>query len=130
MKVGNLVNGLEVVDVKRVNKMNVIQFTKAISEYIDQDYKIDVHSARQIGLVLQVDMYKLESAVSEKVGLGSVGDNSSKEPNETTLEALQEVVEIVENFDKVIEDSVEDSTDKVEEVSEPSVKKTRAKKTT
>lgn len=60
MKVGNLVNGLEVIDVKRVNKMNIIQFTKAVSEFIDQGYKLDVNSARQIGLVLQVDCYKLE----------------------------------------------------------------------
>ena len=60
MKVGNLVNDLAVIDVKRVNKMNIIQFTKAVSEYIDQGYKLDVNSARQIGLVLQVDCYKLE----------------------------------------------------------------------
>ena len=75
MKVGNLVNGLAVIDVKRVNKMNIIQFTKAVSEYIDQGYKIDVNSARAIGLVLMVDMYKLES----KVSVGSVGDNSKDE---------------------------------------------------
>ena len=71
MKVGNLVNGLTVVDVKRVNKMNIIQFTKAVSEYIDQGYKLDVNSARQIGLVLQVDCYKLEDNkkdVEVKVG--------------------------------------------------------------
>lgn len=94
MKVGNLVNGLAVVDVKRVNKMNLIQFTKAVSEYIEQGYKLDVHSSRQIGLVLQVDLYKLESNV------GYVGDTSTegvgltedavKEPNETTIESLQE----------------------------------------
>ena len=75
MKVGNLVNGLAVVDVKRVNKMNIIQFTKAVSEYIDQGYKIDVNSSRAVGLVLMVDMYKLES----KVSVGSVGDNSKDE---------------------------------------------------
>ena len=75
MKVGNIVNGLTVVDVKRVNKMNIIQFTKAVSEYIDQGYKLDVNSARAIGLVLMVDMYKLES----KVSVGSVGDNSKDE---------------------------------------------------
>ena len=65
MKVGNIVNSLEVVDVKRVNKMNIIQFTKAVSEYIDQGYKIDVNSARAIGLVLMVDMYKLEDSKKE-----------------------------------------------------------------
>ena len=75
MKVGNLVNGLAVIDVKRVNKMNIIQFTKAVSEYIDQGYKIDVNSSRAVGLVLMVDMYKLESNVS----VGSVGDNSKDE---------------------------------------------------
>ena len=75
MKVGNLVNGLAVIDVKRVNKMNIIQFTKAVSEYIDQGYKLDVNSSRAVGLVLMVDMYKLESNVS----VGSVGDNSKDE---------------------------------------------------
>lgn len=75
MKVGNLVNGLAVIDVKRVNKMNIIQFTKAVSEYIDQGYKIDVNSSRAVGLVLMVDMYKLESNFS----VGSVGDNSKDE---------------------------------------------------
>lgn len=75
MKIGNLVAGLAVVDVKRVNKMNIIQFTKAVSEYIDQGYKIDVNSSRAVGLVLMVDMYKLES----KVSVGSVGDNSKDE---------------------------------------------------
>ena len=75
MKVGNIVNSLEVVDVKRVNKMNIIQFTKAVAEFIDQGYKIDVNSSRAVGLVLMVDMYKLESNVS----VGSVGDNSKYE---------------------------------------------------
>ena len=75
MKVGNIVNGLTVVDVKRVNKMNIIQFTKAVSEYIDQGYKLDVNSSRAVGLVLMVDMYKLESSAV----VGSVGDNSKDE---------------------------------------------------
>ena len=73
MKVGNLVNDLAVIDVKRVNKMNIIQFTKAVSEYIDQGYKLDVNSARQIGLVLQVDCYKLEDNkkdIEVKVSVG------------------------------------------------------------
>ena len=136
MKVGNIVNSLEVVDVKRVNKMNIIQFTKAVSEYIDQGYKLDVNSARAIGLVLMVDMYKLESNVGENVGLGSVGDNSSKEPNETTVDSLQESVEnleIVENFDKVLEEVTnEKPVDESAEDSETPVKKPtqRSKKTT
>lgn len=67
MKVGNLVEGYEVVDVKRVNKLNLIQFSKAVSEYIDQGYKLDVNSARQVGLVLQIDMYKLDTTKKEVV---------------------------------------------------------------
>ena len=85
MKVGNIINGLTVTDVKRVNKMNIIQFTKAVSEYIDQGYKLDVNSARQIGLVLQVDCYKLES----KVSVGSVGDNSKDESVEDYKSRLE-----------------------------------------
>ena len=60
MKVGNVIDGLEVVDVKRVNKMNLIQFTKAVSEYIEMGYKLDVNSSRQVGLVLSVDVFKTE----------------------------------------------------------------------
>ena len=103
MKVGNIVNGLTVVDVKRVNKMNIIQFTKAVSEFIDLGYKLDVNSARQIGLVLMVDVYKTESASSVKVGStnatstgeGSVGELFVVESNsvETTEEAVAEVIE-------------------------------------
>ena len=152
MKVGNLVNGMTVVDVKRVNKMNLIQFTKAVSEYIEQGYKLDVHSSRQVGLVLSVDLYKLESNLSGNVGSTGeavpIEDSSEeevvKEPNETTIEALQEStekLETVETIDEVIEEALSDlkegdvgvTSDETEvEVSEttPPVKKTRAKKTT
>ena len=75
MKIGNLVAGLAVVDVKRVNKLNLIQFLKDVNSYLELGYKIDVNSGRQVGLVLMVDMYKLESNVS----VGSVGDNSKDE---------------------------------------------------
>ena len=140
MKVGNIIDGLTVVDVKRVNKMNLIQFTKAVSEYIEQGYKLDVHSSRQIGLVLMVDMYKLESNLS-----GNVGDTSTeevvKEPNETTIEVIQEStekLETVETIDEVIEEALSDLKEGDQETKEdveveqttPPVKKTRTKKTT
>ena len=146
MKVGNIVNGLAVTDVKRINKMNLIQFTKAVSEYVELGYKLDVHSSRQVGLVLQVDLYKLESNVGE--GVPTV-DNSEeetvKDPNETTIEAIQESTEKLETIvDEVIEDSLSDLKDgdvgtvldetEVEAVeveqTTPPVKKTRTKKTT
>lgn len=91
MKVGNLVNGIAVVDVKRVNKMNIIQFTKAVSEYIDQGYKIDVNSARQIGLVLQVDCYKLEDNkkdVEVKVTVGKTELVEEKSTDTLTEDSL------------------------------------------
>ena len=147
MKVGNLVDGLVVVDVKRINKMNLIQFTKAVSEYIELGYKIDVHSSRQVGLVLQCDLYKLESNV------GCVGDSLKNEevvakspeltaeahsdvmlpvtePNETkcTLEAIQESTEKLETVETSSED-VNEQPEQGEETTPP-VKKTRTKKTT
>ena len=106
MKVGNLVNGIAVVDVKRVNKMNIIQFTKAVSEYIDQGYKLDVNSARQVGLVLSVDVFKTE---------------------ETNLGVTKPVTETV------ITNETEEDTSSTEEetgTSEVPVKKTRTKKST
>ena len=146
MKVGHIIDGLEVVDVKRVNKMNLIQFTKAVSEYIELGYKIDVHSSRQVGLVLSVDCYKLESNLSNNVGsVGNVEDTSTegavKEPNETTIEALQEStekLETVETIDEVIEEALSDLKEGGQETNEdveveettPPIKKTRAKKTT
>ena len=92
MKVGNIVNSLEVVDVKRVNKMNIIQFTKAVSEYIDQGYKLDVNSARQIGLVLMVDMFKTEQPFG---GVDSVEPELETEKVEETSveETVAEVTE-------------------------------------
>ena len=145
MKVGNIVNGLAVVDVKRVNKMNLIQFTKAVSEYIEQGYKLDVNSSRQVGLVLQMDMYKLESNV------GHVGDSLKNEevvakspeltaevhsdvmlpvlePNETTIEAVQESTDKLETVE-TSDEGVKEQPEQGEETTPP-VKKTRAKKTT
>lgn len=103
MKVGNLVNSLAVVDVKRVNKLNLIQFLKDVNSYLELGYKIDVNSGRQVGLVLSVDVYKTEAASSVKVGStnttstgeGSVGELFVVESNsvETTEEAVAEVTE-------------------------------------
>ena len=103
MKVGNLVNGLAVVDVKRVNKLNLLQFLKDVNSYLELGYKIDVNSGRQVGLVLMVDVYKTESASSVKVGStnttstgeGSVGELFVVESNsvETAEKAVAEVTE-------------------------------------
>ena len=103
MKVGNVVNGLAVIDVKRVNKLNLIQFLKDVNSYLELGYKIDVNSGRQVGLVLSVDVFKTEAASSVKVGStnatstgeGSVGDLFVVESNsvETTEEAVAEVTE-------------------------------------
>ena len=106
MKVGNIVNGLAVTDVKRINKMNLIQFTKAVSEYIEQGYKIDVHSSRQVGLVLSVDVFKTE---------------------ETNLGVTKPVTEtVITNETKEYTSSTEEETGN----SEVPVKKTRTKKST
>lgn len=66
MKVGHIINGLTVTDVKRVNKLNLIQFLKEVDNYLQQGYQIDVTSGRQVGLVLQADMFKTEQPFGEK----------------------------------------------------------------
>ena len=103
MKVGNLVNGLAVIAVKRVNKLNLIQFLKEVDSYLQQGYQIDVTSGRQVGLVLMADLYKTEAASSVKVGStnttstgeGSVGEIFVVESNsvETSEEVVAEVTE-------------------------------------
>ena len=103
MKVGNLIGGKEVTDVKRVNKLNLITFLKEVDSYLQQGYQIDVTSGRQVGLVLMADLYKTEAASSVKVGStnatstgeGSVGELFVVESNsvETAEEAVAEVTE-------------------------------------
>ena len=77
MKVGNTINGLTVTDVKRVNKLNLIQFLKEVDNYLQQGYRIDVNSARQVGLVLMANVYKAEAA--SRVKVGSVGEQTPAE---------------------------------------------------
>ena len=103
MKVGHIIGGLEVTDVKRVNKLNLIQFLKEVDSYLQQGYQIDVTSGRQVGLVLMADLYKTEAASSVKVGStnatstgeGSVGELFVVESNsvETDEETVAEVTE-------------------------------------
>ena len=121
MKVGQIIGGLTVTDVKRVNKLNLIQFLKEVDSYLQQGYKLDVNSARQVGLVLQVDTYKTEASSSPKVG--------------TTGVKQEEVSPEVEEVKTVVSDKVEqekealvepDSTP-VETAKKPTT--TRSKKT-
>ena len=103
MKKGYLLNGLEVTDVKRVNKLNLIQFLKEVDSYLQQGYQIDVTSGRQVGLVLMADVYKTEASSSVKVGStnatstgeGSVGELFVVESNSvvSTEEVVAEVTE-------------------------------------
>ena len=113
MKVGNLVNGLTVTDVKRVNKLNLIQFLKEVDSYLQQGYQIDVTSGRQVGLVLQTDMFKTEQPF---------GGVDSVEPELETEKVEETVAEVTEQPKENV------AVEPVEEV----VKKPtpRAKKTT
>ena len=132
MKVGNLVGGLEVVDVKRVNKLNLIHFLKEVDSYLQQGYKLDVNSARQVGLVLQVDLFKTEASSSPKVASTEVGTTGVKEGvSKETETKVEEAVQAVDTEAKEVESAVESTPVKVE--AETPVKKsttTRSKKTT
>lgn len=150
MKVGNLIGGLEVVDVKRVNKLNLIQFLKEVDNYLQQGYQIDVTSGRQVGLVLQADVYKTEAASNIDVGstdvnstgvgspdVGSVGEQI---PTESVGVASKEVESVSEDTSVPepqsvqstnVEDDVEPVVDTVKEEAPVAPKKTttRSKKT-
>lgn len=119
MKVGNLVGGLEVVDVKRVNKLNLIQFLKEVDNYLQQGYRIDVNSARQVGLVLQTDMFKTGASSSPKVGSTGVKVDEAK---------ADEVVQAVDTETKEVTTNVETGTVEDTPVKKPTT--TRSKKTT
>ena len=139
MKVGNLVNDIAVVDVKRVNKMNIIQFTKAVSEYIDQGYKLDVNSARQIGLVLQVDVFKTEepqpyegsvapiteASLADEEGVETLDETEYLLSSETNKQRLLESVDRIKQ--KTSEGEVTEVSDEETPVKKPTQ---RSKKTT
>ena len=92
MKVGNIVDGLAVIDVKRVRQMHPVRQYKEVVDYLDKGYKIDHTSAKLIGLVHEVDMYKLEGVTSEaKVeSTGFKEELEPKNPNEDVGEAKVE----------------------------------------
>ena len=92
MKVGNLVNDLAVVDVKRVNKLNLIQFLKDVNSYLELGYKIDVNSGRQVGLVLQCDVYKLESASNV------ASTKSDEDRQDEVVKAVEEAKQALDTF--------------------------------
>lgn len=100
MKVGNIIGGLEVVDVKRVNKLNLIQFLKEVDSYLEQGYKLDVQSGRQVGLVLSVDVYKAEEGVEpeRETGATKVEQPSLEEPKVGVVDGVTDstVVELTE----------------------------------
>ena len=132
MKVGNTINGLTVTDVKRVNKLNLIQFLKEVDNYLQQGYKLDVNSARQVGLVLMVNVYKTEAASSVKVG--SVGDRI---PTESVGDSPKEAEPVSEDTSVPepqsvqstnVDGTVEPAVDTVKEEA-PKKTTTRSKKT-
>ena len=134
MKVGNLIGGKEVTDVKRVNKLNLITFLKEVDSYLQQGYQIDVTSGRQVGLVLMADLYKTEAASSVKVG--STGVNSTNATS-TGEGSVGELFVVESNSVETAEEAVAEVTEQpkenvaVEPVEEVVKKPTpRAKKTT
>lgn len=128
MKVGNLIGGLEVVDVKRVNKLNLIQFLKEVDNYLQQGYKLDVQSGRQVGLVLQTDMFKTEQPFG---GVGSVEPELETEKVEETVSEDTSVPEPQSLQSTNVEDVVEPVEAVIKEEAPVAPKKTtvRSKKT-
>lgn len=139
MKVGNLIGGLEVVDVKQVNKLNLIQFLKEVDSYLQQGYQIDVKSGRQVGLVLQCKMFKTEAASSSvgSTNIGSVGEQITTESvgvDSKEVESVSEDTSVPES-QSVQSTNVEDVVEPVEAVIKeeapvvPKKTTTRSKKT-
>ena len=133
MKVGNTINGLTITDVKRVNKLNLIQFLKEVDNYIQQGYNIDVNSARQVGLVLMADMFKTEAASNIKVG--SVESKLETEKVEQTSVEEPVAEDAVKPVPEATEQSVESAVKEEEAVEDeapvaPKKTTTRSKKTT
>ena len=139
MKKGNLLNGLTITDVKRVNKLNLIQFLKEVDSYLQKGYQIDVTSARQVGLVLMTDMFKTET--SSSINIGSVGGQvptesvsvASKEAESVTEDSVvpESTVQQGQVNDEPVEAVVKEEAPVVEEEAPLTAKKTttRSKKT-
>ena len=115
MKVGNVIGGLEVTDVKRVNKLNLIQFLKEVDNYLQQGYQIDVNSARQVGLVLMANVYKTEAAFGGvgSTDVGSVGDQTPAESVDVSSKEAESVPEPQSVQSTNVEDTVEPAVDTV-----------------
>jgi len=100
MKVGNLVNCLAVVDVKRITSLNLTAFTRDIVKYLDEGYRIDVSSTREVGLQKRVDMFKVEDNKKDvEVIPFSV---YFEEYYNQSIEKIEKFKEIYNNGDKLI----------------------------
>lgn len=116
MKVGNIVNELTVIDVKRVTSLNLTAFTRDIAKYLDDGYQIDVSSTREVGLQKRVDMFKVESNLSGNVG--SVGDNTEDlllTVNGVEVNGFVEGTDIAITSDEVRQEGVEKSVEEAKE---------------
>lgn len=121
MKVGNTINGLKVTDVKRVNKLNLIQFLKEVDNYLQQGYQIDVNSARQVGLVLMADVFKVEQPFGS---IGSVGDQT---PAESVSDSSKEAEPVSEDTSVPEPQSVQSTN--VEDTVEPELETAKIEET-
>ena len=136
MKVGNTINGLTITDVKRVNKLNLIQFLKEVDSYLQQGYRLDVNSARQVGLVLQTDLYKVEQPFGYGVGSTDVGSVGEQTPTEDVLskeaESVSDSSDVAETTESQEQSTAETSVEPVEDAAKEEAPKkttTRSKKT-
>ena len=130
MKVGNVIGGLTVTDVKRVNKLNLIQFLKEVDSYLQKGYNIDVNSARQVGLVLMADVFKTEVASSRVGSTEQIPTESVDSKEDTSVPEPQSVVTEPTAQSTHVEDTVESVEDGKEEVPVAAKKTTtRSKKT-
>ena len=119
MKVGQIIGGLTITDVKRVNKLNLIQFLKEVDSYLKQGYQIDVNSARQVGLVLMTNMFKTEAASSVKAGSTDVGSVGDQIPAESV--ASKEAESVPEPQSVVTESTVQQEQENTEAKEDASV---------
>ena len=130
MKVGNTIGGMTVTDVKRVNKLNLIQFLKEVDSYLQKGYNIDVNSARQVGLVLMADVFKTEVASSRVGSTEQIPTESVASKEDTSVPEPQSVVTEPTAQSTHVEDTVESVEDGKEEVPVAAKKTTtRSKKT-
>lgn len=118
MKIGTIVGGKKVEDVKLIRHNNLIQVFRQVSELQEEGYKVNLNSVRDNGIIKQLYMFKTEE---QPVKTTTKANASASEANTGVSEAPKQAAE---------QQKEESGSNVAETAKKPTAKRTASKTAT